>query len=83
MKTTDCLILLGFVPDSIKRNTDGAIDEGMFLTGDAVNCLLKGEMFSVLDCMWHYATLISRADAEQAIRQLKEYNIVGEIIKII
>lgn len=83
MKTTDCLILLTFVPDSIKRNTNGDIDEGMFLTGDAVDSLLKGDMFSGLACMWHYATLISRADAEQAIRQLKQFNIIGEMVKII
>lgn len=83
MKTNDCLILLEFVPDSIKRNTNGDIDEGMFLTGDAVDCLLKGEMFSGLNCMWHYASLISRTDAEQAIRQLKEFNILGALVKII
>lgn len=83
MKTKNCLIQLTYVPDSIYFTTDGSIDKDMFITSDAIDCLLKGEMFSSVDCMWHYASLCNEEDARKAKQQLTEFGIVGEIIKVI
>ena len=83
MKTKNCLVQLTYVPEPIYWTTDGSIDKGKFLTHDAIDCLLKGEMFSSLDCMWHYAALCSDEEARQAIRQLTEFGLVGEIVNIL
>ena len=83
MKTCNCIIKLTLVPDNIYVATDGDIDKGMYLQRGAVDCLLNGEMFSGLDCMWRYATLIEEEEAKQVVRQLLSFGMVGEIVKIL
>lgn len=80
MKTYNSIIQLTFVPETLSRETNGDIAEGMFLCSDAVDALLKGDMFSPLDCLYGYASVIDEKDALKAIAQLTARGIVGRVI---
>lgn len=80
MKTYNSIIQLTFVPETLSRETNGDIAEGMFLCSDAVDALLKGDMFSPLDCLYRYASVIDEKDALKAIAQLTARGIVGRVI---
>lgn len=82
MKTVKYIIQLSYVPVRIYTETNGDIQAGMFLTRDAIDYLLKGEMISGLDCRWTTATLLSKQKAEQAQRQLSLLSMVGSIIEV-
>lgn len=84
MKTTDLYIIrLDYVPQCIIDATDGDIDAGKYLMCDAVECLLNGQMFSGLDCMWGYAHTFNAVAAVKACSQLATFNIVASRIKIL
>lgn len=83
MKTIKCIIRLDFVPKYLIRETDGAIDKGEFLQLGAVDSLLRGDMFSGLDCMWYQASLLPLSIAKETIQRLLDLNIKGTIIKIL
>lgn len=82
MKTEMYIIQLSYVPVRIYTATNGDIQEGMFLTRDAIDSLLKGEMFSGLDCRWVHATLLTKEDAEKVQRQLSLLSMVGALIEV-
>lgn len=84
MKTTDCYIIrLDYVPEHIVEETNGDIQEGEYLMNGAVYCLLNGQMFSALDCMWGYAHPFNAVAAIKACNQLKKFNILASRIKIL
>lgn len=84
MKTTDLYIIrLDYVPQSIVDATDGDIDAGEYLMSGAVECLLNGQMFSGLDCMWGYAHTFNAVAAVKACTQLAAFNIAASRIKIL
>lgn len=84
MKTTDSYIIhLDYVPQHIVEATDGDIQEGEYLMIGAVECLLNGQMFSGLDCMWTYAHPFNAVAAIKACNQLKKFNIIASRIKIL
>lgn len=83
MKTNNfCIILLTFVPENIIRETDGSINNGLYLQRSAVDCLLRGEMFSGLECMSSYASLLPEEIAKKACKRLFELGMGGFIIHI-
>lgn len=82
MKTCKCIIQLEFVPENIIRETDGDIAKGMYLRRSAVDCLLRGEMFSGLDCMWSFASLLPEGIAMQAKQRLFKLGMIGKIIRM-
>lgn len=83
MKTNDyCIILLTFVPENIIRETEGGINNGMYLRRSAVDCLLRGEMFSGLDCMSSFASPLPEDIAMQACKRLFDLGMGGFIIHI-
>lgn len=84
MKTTDNYIIrLDYVPKHIVHATDGDIQEGEYLMSGAVECLLNGQMFSPLDCMWGYAHTFNEETAIKACNQLTKFNILASRIKIL
>lgn len=82
MKKFQCIIRLRAVPPYIVRETDGTIDENMYLTHDAIACLLVGDMFSPLDCMYGFAAKVSEKKALKVYNQLREFNIYADIIRL-
>ena len=82
MKTYDSIIQLTYVPETLSRETNGDIAAGMFLCSDAVDALLKGDMFSPLDCLFGCASLIDEEDAFKAIAQLTARGILSKVITI-
>lgn len=84
MKTTDLYIIrLDYVPQSIIDATGGDIDAGEYLMSGALECLLNGQMFSRLDCMWGYAHTFNAVAAIKACSQLAKFNIAASKIKIL
>lgn len=83
MKTLKCIIQLTFVPESIYKGSGGDIDSGMYLRRSAVDSLLKGEMFSGLDCFWGSAEMVPEKDANQARMQLMNFGLTASVITII
>lgn len=83
MKTNNyCIIQLIFVPANIIQETDGSINNGMYLLRGAVDCLLRGEMFSGLECMSSFASPLPEGIAKKACKRLFNLGMVGFIIHI-
>lgn len=82
MKTYNSIIQLINVPETISRETNGDIAEGMFLSRDAIESLQNGDMFSPLDCMWSYADIVAEEDVTEIKMQLLERGIMCKIITI-
>lgn len=77
---TRCIVQLRSVPAFLRENE---IEERMFLTTDAVNKVLQGNMFSSLDIYWHHADIIPEKRAIKVCKILQDdFNIWAMIIKI-
>ncbi len=81
MKTEkDCIIQLRDVPMALVNHK---IMERMFLTADAVEEVLNGNMFSSLDVYWHHADIIPEERALKVCNILmRKYKIWAVVIKV-
>lgn len=82
MKTYNSIIQLIHVPESVKRETNGDIAEGMFLCRDTVKSLLNGDMSSPLDCMRCYAEVVAEEDVPIIKAQLLERGFMCKAITL-